>query len=476
MIKQKIEEQYIKMKRGIPIIFDGKSENEHLTIKESLDHVDDDIMAKNILDKKYSTNIPDLLFDKLNKTNTPTSSMFDQKPEVSNLGAFHSASKKKMKEVFDVLDSQNMNDEDVRVKNQVKLHIGKVHDIIDDHLKTNFFSNGLRKKIDDHLEKIDDLYVRDLVRRHAQYAHGPYFNHDVIKSSDIKFEDLAETPKSIKEFVELKKKYKLTPDSEHLYKHEDGTQNIIMTKKGPRTLLGYVSDIPGYQEAKEAKRKAEKDEVDALHEHLSSIPNDIEHNLKAPILEYSGTLSGPINRHILRKHIRDPFLNQKEKHDYRDHSKDDMDQKVERISEGLNKNHSFDHDFHVYSGMASRVDIHKIVEENGNKITPMKLAPFTSTSISKSVAVSFANSKKPHSKEYEGIDKVHDVLKIHVPKDHTRGRYIDHDLTQNDGEYEYLLDKDHIVYVHPEPEIEFGGGGINRIWHAHIHKNGNEHD
>lgn len=480
MIKQKIEERYIKMKRGLPVIYDGKTEKELEHLKESLDHADEDITSNEILKNRLNASNSEVIWSKLQRLIRPTSSIFNQTPLVHNLSSFHDAVKKHVRSKLEFLKN-DVNDpfskEEKDLQNDYEKHFNGIANVIDDHLKTNFYANGLKSKINDYFHKNNvGLLSKQALNSAFHYAIGHDFHHDTIQAEHLDVSNLKEEPKTLKEVLDLNKKYGLTPESTHLYKNSEGFNNIVITKNGPKKLIGYATYIKGYHELKDEKVKQEKSEIEPLHNQLSSIPNDdVSHNNQAVIRDYSGTLSGPVNRHILRRHMNSEFLNSKERRDYRDYSKHEMDDKVDQISEGLKKNHSFDRDFHVYSGMASRVDIHKIIEENGNKTTAMKLAPFTSTSLSKSTAIQFASSKIPHSKDYHNIDNVMDVLKIHVPKDHTRGRYLEHDLTQNESEYEYLLDKDHIVHVHPEPEIDLDKGFV-RVWNAYIHKNGNMND
>lgn len=121
------------------------------------------------------------------------------------------------------------------------------------------------------------------------------------------------------------------------------------------------------------------------------------------------------------------------------------------------------HDFHVYTGLHKSHEINKIKTSHNDTIK-LHHHGFTSTSLHKGIAVSFAQSHET---------KNHHVLKIHVPKGH-HGAYVGHHSGWND-EKEFVLPRGTKLHVHPKPTIEHSNpdypeSSKYHVWHAKIVK------
>jgi ADP-ribosyltransferase exoenzyme len=122
-------------------------------------------------------------------------------------------------------------------------------------------------------------------------------------------------------------------------------------------------------------------------------------------------------------------------------------------------------DFHVYTGLRSRnrPDGGHVTDEHGNMV--FSVPAFTSTSLSKEVAEKFAKTK-----EWFDTRRVKDVLKIRIPGGYTRAINLMHHNSSHYDEYEYLLDKNHIFKVHPEPTYHARDNAFIRQWNVDIHQ------
>lgn len=142
-----------------------------------------------------------------------------------------------------------------------------------------------------------------------------------------------------------------------------------------------------------------------------------------------------------------------------------------------NAPHKPQSDFYVYTGLGKRTDIHEIM--NGSTNTKAVHFPgFTSSSVDPRVTSNFTHPKPNTDSQikFGARQEVEDVLKIKVPAGHQRGLYISHDSLNpvvGDEEKEYVLDKGHVIHVHPEPEYHVKDNfTITRLWHAHVNHDG----
>lgn len=134
-------------------------------------------------------------------------------------------------------------------------------------------------------------------------------------------------------------------------------------------------------------------------------------------------------------------------------------------------------DFYVYTGLGKRTDMHEIMTDS-KETKAVHFPGFTSTSVDPRVTINFTHPKKniDSAIKFGDHQEVEDVLKIKIPAGHQRGLYISHDSLNSvvgDEEKEYVLDKSHVIHVHPEPEYHVGNNcAVTRLWHAHVNKDG----
>jgi hypothetical protein len=153
--------------------------------------------------------------------------------------------------------------------------------------------------------------------------------------------------------------------------------------------------------------------------------------------------------------------------------------------------HKTPHAFHVYTGIHKEHNLHDVGHvQNAHAGKPIKAIHhgYTSTSIDKDTASSFAHSVV-HQSEETIDDHIHShehvhkhILKIHVPKGHPGG-YIAHH-SKYDNEKEFVLPRGTKLHIHHKPKKEtvhhsyvdrFGGKDHTMhihhhtyVWHARI--------
>ena len=148
----------------------------------------------------------------------------------------------------------------------------------------------------------------------------------------------------------------------------------------------------------------------------------------------------------------------------------------QRLSEMMHEAPEAPHDFHVYTGIKGTIfskqsKIRKDTKKNSSSVIKAKLPAYTSTSLRRTVASSFA---RPLSDYTDSEDK--HLIKIHIPAGSKHGVYIA-PTSQLKSENEFLLNKGKKIHIHPEPEIhehlgikhpKTGELSKTYIWHAKI--------
>lgn len=270
----------------------------------------------------------------------------------------------------------------------------------------------------------------------------------------------------------------------HFYKIEDSEEKI------PHERVGH-----SYQPLTAFYRKSDSlsdlepewhDTADHLHDitqlnvdHWETHGSD-EHAAKT--VSYYADVDAGTHRemnNVLRRehgsykdHEQDKFIHKDPEHEVRS--------KINDLSDLIKSApHRPEYDFHVYTGLGHRSDMHEITKNHGGKAIAVHFPGFVSTSLNHETAMGFASPKPNKDEDIKlGPDyEVSDLVKIHVPSGHKRGLYIGNaslNPAVGDGEHEYLLDKGHILHVHPEPEYHVNSNRtITRLWHAHVKHDGN---
>jgi len=237
---------------------------------------------------------------------------------------------------------------------------------------------------------------------------------------------------------------------------------------------GYSSVLLGFfRKSKSVKRLKESEDsiehIDNLHHSLSKHYSKFDENHIKTIHKYSGGAGGgshndPNGSEVMNKHLHQ----NRGKIENTPHH--DLQKRMDRV---VNR-HETPHDMHVYTGIHHDHDLRKIAASH-NSTDHIKIHnhAFTSTSIDKHVAKSFA-SRNGHGESH--------TIKIHVPKGH-KGAYIAHHSGQSasedehgpGGEKEFVLPRNTKLHIHPKPTVEKGRTESGReihhhIWHAKIVK------
>lgn len=123
-------------------------------------------------------------------------------------------------------------------------------------------------------------------------------------------------------------------------------------------------------------------------------------------------------------------------------------------------------DFTVYTGIhaENNPNTDHTLTEDGYKL--YHSPAFISTTLTPNVAEQFARMKTD-----PGHDKsVRDVVKMKIPGGYPHGMYVE-SMSEHSSEHEYLLDKDHVIKIHPEPVHYTRHGAIYRLWQGElVHK------
>lgn len=169
--------------------------------------------------------------------------------------------------------------------------------------------------------------------------------------------------------------------------------------------------------------------------------------------------------------------------DYRRHTNDTLEAHSEALSHSIEHAPPLPHDTTIYTGLSHMTKVHTMTE-GGTKSARFMAPTFLSTSIKPSIAADFAREKShPESEEVAAVaakkfdsdtepnefghSKMHDMLKIELPKGFRGGVYVDK-YSGNRGEKEMIIDKHHVVNVHPEPKYFAHDRKIIRMWDAHL--------
>lgn len=123
------------------------------------------------------------------------------------------------------------------------------------------------------------------------------------------------------------------------------------------------------------------------------------------------------------------------------------------------------HDFHVYTGIKeglfSKQSKMKKVPNKDTSVIKARLPAYTSTSLRRTIASSFAK----HTTHDGAINETLHLLKIHIPEGSKHGSYIAHHADMQ-HENEFLINKGKKLHIHPEPEHHETSNTY--IWHAKI--------
>lgn len=408
---------------------------------------------------------------------------------------------RQLKETFDVPPKVNIQDYLDATERDIlsqrgynpesqKYHVNSDHEHIKNMHKTfvDLVKNGVNQSKMSALDKIIDdapIHMDD------KYAIGRMWSKTIGNVFGIKEDEMDKinTDKPTHSKTELLNRVSSVPDvrlhtPQHGYTkfehisvpiviHNDGTPHVVH----PSSQYGGAFDkfIP-FQEMDE---NAHKEVHEQYKKHFYPILDQEPSKLRS-LMRYTGSASGKLNRFLIHSHngneeaLKDEMSNHE--HEYPD--KEAYHKEIQGVSDALKEAPPIEKPLTVYSGLSGRSNImHHAMKHIQTSTEPMKfhLPAFTSTSTRFNTGAAFAKDA-PIMPDEESLyhpkmarKDIQDVLKIHLPAGHKEGAYVD-PISENSGEYEYLLDKGHTLKVHPEPSYTIKGGSVYRIWEAHPHK------
>lgn len=206
----------------------------------------------------------------------------------------------------------------------------------------------------------------------------------------------------------------------------------------PEHVGGYYGDKEEWDEKYDNGHIGHGGEV---HDHLVKADKTVGKE-KEHVQAYTRD-STYLNRHLYNKHVDG------EHHDSEVHGipVKEMDKAVTR-----NKLH---HDLHVYSGVTWHPG--ELAKQHQDR--HIHLPAYTSTSLDKGVAHSFATGDKNNQQH---------VIHFHLKKGQA-GKYVEHH-TENPGEHEFILPRNTTVKIHPRPDRYYDhlSDTETHVWHAHV--------
>lgn len=157
-----------------------------------------------------------------------------------------------------------------------------------------------------------------------------------------------------------------------------------------------------------------------------------------------------------------------------------LDAHSDGLSQGIKTAPPLAHPVTIYSGLSHMTKVHTL-SDGGTKHVRFTTPTFLSTSIDPETAASFAREKDhphPTDESYNefssnlehnefGKGAVADMVKMELPKGFRGGLYVD-SHSANQGEREYLLDKRHVIHIHPSPKYFVYDRKMTRMWHAEV--------
>ncbi len=116
-------------------------------------------------------------------------------------------------------------------------------------------------------------------------------------------------------------------------------------------------------------------------------------------------------------------------------------------------------DFHVYTGVGGKLDIHSLRQNRSNRLY---LPAYTSTSIKAQVASTFASRYSFDVNGNVPTKKYREVVRLHIPEGSNHGIYLGSTgLNMLGGhEHEFLIDRGHIIQFMGEPRMSNNGDNV----------------
>lgn len=422
-----IETAYVRMlksrhnaaiKKSLPTVFDGKSD----------DHIEN--LSEDVND----------LHSKLQPQYQDDSKLFHLASTEATLAEKHEAKKSKI---------------GYSHKPEVKESEKHIDSLIDQHLHDPLISVKVGKAIEERSALHPSIgfdHKNDLQKRYG-YVLGRHADSSLSHAEDGHQTRFTESE------LEHHHKNGFVPYGNGVFRHADAP---LWVNANFQHKDGNYYQVRGENSKKmsDMKRTPEYAQMLSDHTKLSNMKLEPGRDF-APISAYTHE-SSELNRQLIENHMHGAPI----QYENRSHAAE--------LSDTINHSDRPGHDFHVYTGLSKRINLKDIMEKHKDKsVVAVHFPAFTSTTLDKNTAEGFAGNK-PDAKPYLSRG-VHEMLHIKIPSGHKRGLYVDH-MSENPGEYEYLMDKSHVVHIpQQEPMYEFKHGNATRHYSGHVLPNG-EHD
>lgn len=442
-----------------PILFDGKT-------------FDDEISAR-ANDPKEET-IEDVIRHLKETFNTPPKGNIQDHLDDSERAVLSERAFEVEKQVYHPSSDKE------HIKNMHKAFVDVVKNGVD-YDKLNTLDNIIKTSNDVHGD--DKFAVGRMWSRTIRNAFG--IGTDEL--SKIPFEDNALSKADLIRRTSMHRDLKFNSLQHGYTEHEHLSipiaihphENVAHVVNSDAMFGGGFDHFTPYDKEFDENEKHREDLHQHYKNHFTSIL-DKEPSAIRPLVDYTGAASGRLNRFLIHSHTgnEEGVNTELRNNDHIYPDKEAFHQHIDDVSRLIKESPPLKKPMVVYSGLSGRSGIiHHAEKHKQTSTEPMKfhLPAFTSTSVKFSIGSAFAKDAPIlpdeetiyHPKSYR--KDIQDVLRIHLPEGHNDGTYVE-PITENTGEYEYLLDKGHTLKVHPEPKYTLRGRSVYRIWEAHPHK------
>jgi hypothetical protein len=233
--------------------------------------------------------------------------------------------------------------------------------------------------------------------------------------------------------------------------HPDGTKTRVSTLLPHATSRSMAEGMNNPFEDDDDRKK-----MDYHHRNLKKLHGDHIGNgyYHGHINDYTHDSKG-LNHYLAKGRVMDYESDMKEHH-YNDMS--------HAISDAMHTSPPYANKLQVWTGLSKSNDVgaYAAAKKDDKEKLVGHFPAFTSTSLDPRQAEGFA---KPKDAEGFPRQKVHDMMRIEVPKAYHKGIYAD-GVSAHSGEYEYILDKGHNIEVHPKPLYYAKNSKLIRVWKA----------
>lgn len=332
--------------------------------------------------------------------------------------------------------------------------------LIHDILKKGKPDGETASRVFDIISKADNDSGRTLNKLYLQTKWKPLIDQHAEKWVP-KHESLDDAAMSKEEINSIPKSYSL--DNGRYLIHDTGTVFYKHPTKGIMYVGGHIPKGHEYAKNRGMADTHNESTRQSLHAHYEQFDPD-------PAVKHYSEGSGTTNTYLHKKHVDEHAANQSIPPHL---TLDDVTEHIDGVSNFIKNTQHQTHmpDFHVYTGMyvQSNPETAHHKDEDGNLI--VHNPSFTSTSLNRKVALSFAGLKRQDGYEHP----IRDVMKIRVPGGYPLGAYIAPHSSHED-EQEYLLDKAHSFKIKPTPKMYIHDQNPYREWEAELHHHTPEGD